>query len=79
MLCVFSLHVFLSEAFISLENDYATTNFKLRELEIMPYLGITFGSRSLTFVVAESFHWLLKTFTEKRSSSVAPSKRYTRS
>ena len=29
---------------ISPENDYATTIFKLRELEIFPYLGITFGS-----------------------------------
>ena len=60
------------EAFILPENGYATTIFKLREPQILSYLGITFGSPSLSFAVAESFLQLLETFTEKRSSSAAP-------
>ena len=53
------------KAFISSEIDYATTIFKLQELKILPYLSITFGSRSLSFAVAELFLRLLQYISTK--------------
>ena len=60
------------EASISSKNGYVTTIFELREPPILRYLGIIFGSPSLSFAVAESFLQLLETITEKRSLSAAP-------
>ena len=59
------------EASILPENGYATTVFELREPQILPHLGIAFGSSCVSFAVAESFLQLLETFTEMRSSSAA--------
>ena len=60
------------EASISPENSDATTTFKLWEPKILPCLGITFSSCSLSFAVATLFLQILETFIDKRSSSVAP-------
>ena len=46
------LKLLKKEASISLENGYSTTIFILRLPKNLPYLGITFGSPSLSFAVA---------------------------
>ena len=65
-------YFFFLEAFISPKNSYATTIFKLREPEILPYSSKLFDSPSLNFAVVKLFFQLLETFTKKRSWSVAP-------